>query len=421
MPSQRILLIERNPRIGALVSGQLREKGYEAADVRHGAEAVLELRKQACDAILIDYQVPMGAIKTARILRLHPKYNTIPMLIGVPANNKDEAKIVIVQGGQVGLKNFLPKPYTLTALQSKIDEMVASSAGAEGPSAQSIRDEIRSLTNLPAMPAAHSKLLQLLSKVDAEVDLNQVSSTLQQDPALTAKVMKTCRSAAFGFQGNMMKQAVAFLGVDVIRKIVQSAIIYEAFAEEKGASDSAMTMQDLWRHSLAVGMAMEIIGKEDTKKKTHFILGVMHDIGKAVIKFRFPEQFEKVMELVEQENLSILEAEEEVLGISHAECGAELSVHWDLPGEVRTAIAAHHVPSQSMQHKRLAAMVHIADIAVRTMKIGYPGDPLIPEMDAYAKRLQKSVEEITEHKDEIVAQIDSILGADESDRGEEEE
>lgn len=63
-----------------------------------------------------------------------------------------------------------------------------------------------------------------------------------------------------------------------------------------------------------------------------------------------------------------------------------------------------------MQHKRLATMVHICDIAVRSMKIGFPGDHLIPEMDPYAKRLQKSVEEITEHQEDFVSQINSILG-----------
>ena len=71
-----------------------------------------------------------------------------------------------------------------------------------------------------------------------------------------------------------------------------------------------------------------------------------------------------------------------------------------------------------MQHKRLAAMVHICDIAVRSMKIGFSGDHLIPEMDPYAKRLQKSVEEITEHKEDFVSQINSILGGGE---GEEEQ
>jgi HD-like signal output (HDOD) protein len=100
-----------------------------------------------------------------------------------------------------------------------------------------------------------------------------------------------------------------------------------------------------------------------------------------------------------------------LLGITHADCGGELAIHWDLPGEVRTAITSHHQPGQSTQHRRLAAMVHISDIAVRTMGIGYGGDPLIPETDPYAARLQKSVEEIVQNKDDFIQQCDTILGA----------
>ena len=108
----------------------------------------------------------------------------------------------------------------------------------------------------------------------------------------------------------------------------------------------------------------------------------------------------------------MLYAEQELLGITHADCGGELAVHWDLPGEVRPAIASHHAPAQTTQHRRLAAMVHIADIAVRTMEIGYAGDPLIPEMDPYAKRMQKSVDEITDQQEELEEQVEAMMGGE---------
>ena len=405
----RVLVIERNEKIGGLISSQLKQKGFEAADVRHGAEAVGELRQNIADVIVLDNQVVMGGIRTARILRLHDKYNTIPIVLGLPPD-RDEARGVIQEGQKVGLRDYLLKPFTLNALDSKLQEVLGRTDTAEKPTNREVRDEIRNLTALPAMPAAHSKLLVLLSKPDEEVDLRQVSATLELDPALSMKVMRTCRSAYFGFQGSMMSQAVAFLGVAVVRKIVQSAVIYSVFGDQKEQDVTAdLPILDLWRHSLGVGMAMEVIGKAD-KKKTHFLLGVLHDIGKAVFKFKFAEHFGKVLELVKTEGLGIMAAEHEILGITHAECGGELAVHWELPGEVRTAISSHHTPSTAPQHKRLAAMVHIADIAVRQMEIGYAGDTLIPEMDSYAKRLQKSVEEIAEHKEDFLSQCDSILG-----------
>ena len=101
----------------------------------------------------------------------------------------------------------------------------------------------------------------------------------------------------------------------------------------------------------------------------------------------------------------------ELLGITHAECGGERGVHWDLPPEVRPAIASHHHPAQTSQHRRLVAMVHLADIAVRTMEIGYAGDNLIPEMDIYAKRsFPKKLEEIVDQQEEITEQVEASLG-----------
>ncbi|MDA0335325.1 MAG: response regulator [bacterium] len=408
--SAKILVVEKNEKIGGLICAQLREKGHEVNDCRNGPEAVLQLRKAGADIILLDNAVPMGGVKTARILRMHEKYNQIPVVIGLP-QDKEDAQLVIKEGQAAGINHFLLKPFTLSALMRKLTDILESGVEIEKPTHQEIRDEIKNLSNLPAMPAAHSKLLALLSKADEEVDMRAVSSTLEQDPALSAKVMRTCRSAYFGFQGNMMSQAVAFLGVSVIRKVVQSAVIYNVFGEQKeNPALAAFTMNDLWKHSLATGMAMEVIGKAD-KKKTHFLLGTLHDIGKAVFMFRFPDHFAKVLSLVESEKISILAAEYELLGITHADCGGELAIHWDLPGEVRTAITSHHQPGTSTQHRRLAAMVHISDIAVRTMGIGYGGDPLIPVMDPYASRLQKSVEEIVKNKADFERQVDSILGA----------
>lgn len=76
----------------------------------------------------------------------------------------------------------------------------------------------------------------------------------------------------------MMSQAVAFLGVATVRKIVQSAVIYNAFGDEEATGKTgALTMDGLRLHSMATGIAMEVIGKV-AKKKTHFLLGTLHDI-----------------------------------------------------------------------------------------------------------------------------------------------
>ena len=205
-----------------------------------------------------------------------------------------------------------------------------------------------------------------------------------------------------------MKQALTFLGVEIIRQIVQSAIVSSIFTGGGKNHSAAFTMEDLWRHSLATGLVMEALSKAD-KKHSHFMMGMLHDVGKAIFNFRFPDYFAQAVDLAQKEEIPLVEAERELLGITHAECGGELARHWDLPGEIRTAIVTHHAPSTAPQHRRLAAMVHLADIAVRQMGIGSGGDNQVPAMDPLAKRLEGSLEAIFERKDEFTNQVDSIF------------
>lgn len=405
----KILIVERNERIGRLISRQLNEHGYQAKDVRHGAEAAIALRNEMADLILIDNEVVLGGLKTARLLRLHPKYSALPLVLSL-SSNEQKATSAMSEGQASGLKHFLTKPFSMAILLEKLGEALQTNEPAKQPTSLEIREEIRAISDLPVMPEAYNKLLMLLSKPNPDVNLSEVARTLEMDPGLSSRVMRTCKSAYFGFQGNMMKQALAFLGVEEIRRIVQSAVIYNVFTEEERADASRLKMKDLWRHSIGVGVAMEILGKTD-KNKTHFLLGTLHDLGKAIFKFRFPVHFNAVVDMVENEHVSMVEAERELLGITHAECGGALATHWDLPPEVRTAITSHHSPSQNPQHRQLSATVHICDIAVRTMKIGYAGDDLIPPMDLFAKRsFPKGLDILLAQKDHINQQVEAIAG-----------
>ena len=143
----KILVVEKNEKIGGLIRAQLREKGHEVNDCRNGPEAVLSLRKNGADVILLDNAIPMGGVKTARILRMHEKYHNIPIVTGLP-------RAVIKEGQAAGIAHFLLKPFTLTALKKKLTEVLESDEKVEKPTHQDIRDEIKNLPNLPAMPAA---------------------------------------------------------------------------------------------------------------------------------------------------------------------------------------------------------------------------------------------------------------------------
>ena len=208
----KILIIERNARMGGLISSQLNQHGYQAKDVRHVAEAAVGLREELADLILVDNEVVLGCLKTARLLRLRPRYSALPLVLSL-SSGEDKATVTMQEGKARRLLHFLTKPFSMPAPVEKLGEALTIDEPSKRPTSMEIRDEIRALTDLPVMPEAYNKLFMLLSKPDREVDLSEVTRTLEMDPGLSPRVMRACKSAYFGFQGNMMKQVLAFLGV----------------------------------------------------------------------------------------------------------------------------------------------------------------------------------------------------------------
>lgn len=105
----------------------------------------------------------------------------------------------------------------------------------------------------------------------------------------------------------------------------------------------------------------------------------------------------------------------EFLGITHADIGYELAKKWDLPSTISTCIAFHHNPSIAMVHKRFVSLAHVSDIWTRRMHIGSGGDDQQLETEEYAKRIARTMPSVEEKREEIVAQVDSIIPSDDSD------
>ena len=54
--------------------------------------------------------------------------------------------------------------------------------------------------------------------------------------------------------------------------------------------------------------------------------------------------FKRSVGRVDESKCSFLEAEEEFIGINHANLGGRIAEHWNFPIEIRDAIAYHHRP-----------------------------------------------------------------------------
>jgi len=113
---------------------------------------------------------------------------------------------------------------------------------------------------------------------------------------------------------------------------------------------------------------------------------------------------------VAERNCLQIEAEAEVLGVSHAEVGMWLLKKWSLPPNMIYPIAYHHAFHPRRDFADRTAVVHLADILCRAKGIGYPGDRRLPRLDPEAWQLLgldlADVEEVCSYlTDESVAGV----------------
>ena len=402
----RILIIDGNEKVRSLLGEYLGARGHQVTGAGHGLEAARQMRAQLPDLLLIDQDVPMGGFKTARILRLHPAYQQLPIVLTVSRDRIDQERLD--QGKPLNLGAFLTKPCTGRVLEEKIQEGLRQRLGKV--SVADMRAELARLSDLPVLLGSHRKMLNLLAREDGEVDIAQLIRTIETDQGLTTRILRVSHSAYYGFRGNSVEAAITFLGIDKIRRIVQASIIFDLFGIERGREESdGFSILKLWKHSVACGLIVEE-GGHRVRGRDHFIAGMLHDVGKVVLFLRFREYFAEILRMVREEEVSMYQAERELLGITHADIGHELARKWELPPTIATCIAFHHRPSAALQHRRLTALVHLADALTRILQIGHGGDVRPIQIDPLAQPLAKYVFAAAEKKEAIAAEVESVVG-----------
>ena len=149
---------------------------------------------------------------------------------------------------------------------------------------------VRSILNDPnnlssyisPLPILQIKLLQLLE--NPEVEFHELSSLIDQDPALATRVLRTVNSPMFLTRGKAkdLHSAIKRLGISGISNIA-SSILMEKVRPHKPIYYKMFGRQ-IWEHSLHCAFLCRGFSKEQGEDEFsgHF-LGLIHDVGKIII------------------------------------------------------------------------------------------------------------------------------------------
>ncbi|HAJ27340.1 MAG TPA: hypothetical protein DCG53_08895, partial [Syntrophus sp. (in: bacteria)] len=227
---------------------------------------------------------------------------------------------------------------------------------------------LRSINKLPAFPATVQRVTELLKNEDYSV--NEIVAVIKFDQAVTANVLKISNSAYFGVRQKIktIHDAVVYLGQQHLIRAIQTASISKFFTN-KGYGDK---VSELWEHSVAVALMSQILSRQMCKQENSvlYTAALLHDVGKLVMGEYVQDASKKIFELVNNHAYSFLEAEEEIVGINHADLGGRIAEYWNFPAEIRDAIALHHRPNLiDLEGNPLVSLIYLSDQFSLTMGI----------------------------------------------------
>ncbi|GFK93564.1 hypothetical protein NNJEOMEG_01398 [Fundidesulfovibrio magnetotacticus] len=241
----------------------------------------------------------------------------------------------------------------------------------------SVREEIiAQAMNLPQMPAPVVRVMNYLSRPDA--DLNELAKLIEYDPGLTVNVLRMANSSFFGggVQVSTVRDALFRLGTRrVVQLVIASGVAPNARSAVVGYG---LEEGELLRQAIAVGVAAELLAAElDLRAPDHtFTSGLLCNIGKKVLGGFLEVDAGPILAMAAREHVPFEQAEREVLGIDHAELGAELLSRWSLPPSIVECVRWHLDPCSAPGSDQALDLVHVGFVLATMAGIGQGLDGL---------------------------------------------
>lgn len=184
---------------------------------------------------------------------------------------------------------------------------------------------------------------------------------ISKDPALTARLLKIVNSSFYGFQARVdtISRAITIVGVEDLKNLVLATSVIDKFT---AIPAELVDMTDFWMRSVHCGMTAKLLAKKSCvlHHERLFIAGLLHDIGSLILYHLLPEKSLQVLLAAEYSRARIAKLEQEIIGFTHAEVGAELIKSWGLPDSLFEAIGCYLTPDLSKAHQLDTYLVNLA-------------------------------------------------------------
>jgi putative nucleotidyltransferase with HDIG domain len=353
---KRVLFVDDEPKLLDGLRRMLRvmRNDWEMEFAADGQEALAILDAKPFNVVVTDMRMPGmdGTELLNKIKDLHPQ------VVRIVLSGHSEKEMVLKT---VGLAHqYLSKPCDADSLKATIARACSLRNLMDDEGLIQAVSEIRSL---PSLPSLYSEVMKEMASPGGS--LNRVGEIISRDTGMSAKILQLVNSAFFGLPTRISNpvRAVNLLGLETVKALVLSVKIFSEFSR---AGSNYCRIDELWKHSISTALYARDIAREEKRSQDKiddaFMAGLLHDVGKLILLDKFPEKCQKILELADSEKCHAWEAEQRLIGTTHARIGAYLLGIWGLSESIVETVAYHHSPHECVEANLTLATVYLANI-----------------------------------------------------------
>lgn len=229
--------------------------------------------------------------------------------------------------------------------------------------------------DLPTLPVVMTKLIDAIN--DDKSSAADLTKIMENDPAMSARVLKLANSAFYGlrFKVDNLKRAIVVLGFETVRMLALSTTILDLFNAKK---QLALDPEDFWIHSLGAGKSAQILStkvKTEVVPETLFTAGLLHDIGKYCLAIALKDKYKMVVKNGKDNQIPLYKVEKENLSITYTDVNNWLAQKWNLPETLSAPMTNHNQPDNSLNKYPLETyIIYLSSEISRVENFGIAGD-----------------------------------------------
>ncbi|MCP4606770.1 MAG: HDOD domain-containing protein [Proteobacteria bacterium] len=249
---------------------------------------------------------------------------------------------------------------------------------------QSLAAKVAEVSGLKPFPVVAQRILGFLGNPNFRTV--EVTTALEEDPALAAGIMRMANSAFFAGskQCSSIQQAFVRLGANSVREVVASVATMDMFPDTGGLG------KKIRDHCASTAAIVQVLARDFTPRHTEgiFLCGLMHDIAKMLLM-----ESEEIVysandsqDVLEPDQIHL--NERKVLGYDHAVLGGHVVTSWKIPDPIPKVIAWHHQPTRAYSDNQIGPMIAVLRIADHLDSILRTGPENYDEiLESYAKKV----------------------------------